>query len=277
MFQTCVLTALFATAYCAAVVPTINDNWFNNDYPDLNTDLPNTDLTDSSAFVEPTVPSSEGEVMTNSFTPVDNILTDNDVGRSKPQAKSETPQEVSNWLQALRDLENKKHVMGTRTRDGNVEVTTESIQGISGDDIELPSPDKFFKWLDSIPPLKKDTDKPDSGVGREDKLNTEPHHSAHELDFDIHNSKLILMICVPVGAVLLCLILLTVYIVYKKRLAEKKAAETKLSGLGVANRNPDVFNVEGKDNVFMGIPTNNQIWKELQMLPATASSVLPES
>lgn len=282
MFQsllTCVLTALLTSDYCLAAVPTITDNWFNTNYPDF---IPDTDITDPRPFVEPTVPSGEGEVITSDITPINNMVTDNGVKQSKPKAKGETSQEVLNWLQTLRDLETKKHVMGIKNRDGQTAITsTESMPGMNGEDIELPSPDKFFKWLDSIPPLEKDTSqlrgksKPEKD--HVDKLDTSVHHSVHELDMNVFNSKLIIMICVPVGVVLFFLILLTIYIVYKTRVSDKKVAESKLTVLGRVNRNPDVFNVEGKDSVFMGIPTNNQIWKELQMLPSTAPSVLPES
>ena len=269
------LAALFTIGYCLAAVPTITDNWFNSDYPDF---IPDTDITDSISFAEPTVTSSEGEVITSDITPINNMVTGNDVGQSKPEAKGETSQEVSNWLQALRDREVKKHMLVIKARDGNTDITsTEPVPGMNGEDIELPSPDKFVKWLDSIPPLKKDTPKLAPEKENVDKHNTPAQHYVNELDNNIYNSKVILMVCVPVGVVLVCLILLTLYIVYKKRLSEKKVAESKLTVLGGINRNPDVFNVEGKDGVFMGIPTNNQIWKELQMLPSTASSVLPES
>ena len=282
LFQTLALTVLFQTVYCAAVVPGISDNVFYNE----ESDIPNSDVTDAtrsfSPFVEPTVASSEGEAVTNEITPINNMVTDNGAGQPKPGAKVETPKEVSNWLQALRDLEIKSNILGIKARGGNSEMTpTESLPSLKRGDIELPSPDQLFKWLDSIPPLYPDTlqsgDKSSQDNGIVSKTNAPHLHTVDKLDVYTHTSKLVLMICVPVGVVLLCLILITIYIVYKNRLSAKKQAESKLTVLGSVNRNPDVFNVEGKDNVFMGIPANNQIWKELQMLPSTASSVLPES
>ena len=179
----------------------------------------------------------------------------------------EKPKEISIRLDKLRELEKQSDSIGSSPRPDNSGSDHESLfPKINGDNVELPSPDKLFKWLDSIPPI--DRNKLAQGIQSEHQ-----GESVHKINTTVDNSKFILIVCVSVGALVFLMALGAIYIVCKKNFSSPKHVdkiETK------THVHESVFTVEGQDT-FMGIPTNNQIWKELQMLPPTASSVLPES
>ena len=181
----------------------------------------------------------------------------------------EKPEEISVWLDTLRELEKLGQGQSTSSRPGSSGADRDSsFSKIDENNVELPSPDQLFKWLDSIPPLdgsKVDTEKQNGN--KESTHHNEPVNSESR---HILESQLILIISVCVGTVILVVALLAIVIVLKRKHKSSKLVHEKVME---APKNQTVYTLEGQE-VFMGIPTNNQIWKELQTLPPTASSVV---
>ena len=181
----------------------------------------------------------------------------------------EKPEEISVWLDTLRELEKQGNGQSTSSRPDSSGADSDSqLSKIDKNNVELPSPDKLFKWLDSIPPL--DGRKVDTEKQNDNKESTHHNKPVNRGSRHILESQLILIISVCGGTVILFIALLGIVIVLKRKHKSSKLVHEKVME---APKNQTVFSLEGQE-VFMGIPANNQIWKELQTLPPTASSVV---
>lgn len=265
------IVVLARTATCVAVIPA--------DYtPELNPEIafttdtavdngPNDDLRTSSQFVKPTGSSVDEARQTKTEINLANA----DIGTTA-SAEIEQPVAVSKWLQTLRDLEQQsKNIDSNRGEDSAVPKVKEEI--------ELPSPDELFKWLDNIPPFQKDKipvieEQPGE---KDNKISDHKTESVYKLKLNISDSKLIFIISGCASVFVILIILMTIFIVCKKKISNKKRLDVRIDFPGNNHKTPTVFSADGKDNIFMGIPANNEIWKQIQELPSTASSVLPES
>ena len=143
----------------------------------------------------------------------------------------------------------------------------------------LPSQDQLFKLSKTVPQLQKDTlasgIEPGSHDRTENQSSSNNHvtDTVHKLNLNTQEARLVnfLMICIPAVGIILSLLLISLYIVYEKSTVKR----TETSGI---NRHQTPSDGDNNDNMFMGIPANIQIWKDLQKLPPSVSlSELPDS
>lgn len=282
------LIVLVSAVCCMAVIPEMTNHVPENkeDISTARNDMDLIDVTDnSSPHVEPTLAAAGGgEVLTHQVTSFNEMTTkNNEVGKTVPGTKVEKPKEVAIWLQALRELEKQNKMSRPNTEESGILGTGQvtDFPRLKGETVKLPPTDQFFKWLDNLPPLQKaahmSENKNTPETETHSKTDGYDHDTVHKLNIDLHEPKLILFICVPLAAVMFFFILIASYIVYKKKKATRKHLESKIVNFESINRKPAVFQVGSQANIFMGIPANNEIWKDLQMLPPTTSSVMPES
>ena len=273
------LIILMNTKYCVTVFPGTN-NLVQNNNEELDAAISvRIDVTDSSSqYVEPTMSAGKGEAVTHQITSINEITSENEVGQTKPSTNIEAPEDISTWLQDLgaMPLDMQSNMIGTNTRESEKSETgPNTLQPNLKEEAPLHSPDQLFKLVDEVPPIQKDN--PHSGIKHypNNEFNNESNiHQdiVRKLTINIPDSKRALLICVPVGIVILSLVLITGFIIYKT--STKKQRKEHVNSVIVltssVNRNPTVTDVDSKDEVFMGIPTNNKIWKELQMLPPSS-------
>lgn len=274
LFQIISLVVLARTAKCLAVIPADYTPELNPEAAfttdtvvDINPSDDNDDHSTSSQLVKPTRSSVDEAGQTR--TELNPANTDI---RPTASADIEQPVAVSKWLKTLRELEQQsKNIDSNRGEDPSVPKVKEVV--------ELPSPDELFKWLDNIPPFQKDKTPAIEELPEEKvkKITDHKTESIHKLKLNISDSKLIFIISGCASVFVVLIIIMTIFIVCKKRISNKKRLDVRIDFLGNNHKNSTVFNAEGKDNIFMGIPANNEIWKQIQELPSTASSVLPES
>ena len=136
----------------------------------------------------------------------------------------------------------------------------------------LPSQDQLFKLSKTVPQLQKDTLASGIEPGSHDRTESQSssnNHVAgtvHKLNLNTQEARLVnfLMICIPAVGIILSLLLISLYIVYEKSTVKR----TETSGM---NRHQTPSDGDNNDNMFMGIPANIQIWKDLQKLPPSVS------
>lgn len=142
-------------------------------------------------------------------------------------------------------------------------------------DPDVMPPEKFMEWLNSI--------HPDNNTAKSATVTIK-----NIIDTTIITTeKLIVVICTICGSfVLFVVVLIIVSCCRRNSNVRSDSEKSDFSMTSVASvislpdkQKQDVFSTgkNGYNDLFMGIPTNNAIWKDLDQLPPSAPSVMPES
>ncbi|XP_045187187.2 uncharacterized protein LOC123545023 [Mercenaria mercenaria] len=132
---------------------------------------------------------------------------------------------------------------------------------------DIMPPREFMEWLDSIHP----------------DLNATTTKNIIDTRI-ISTEKLIIVISTICGTfVLFVVILIAISCCKRNRNIRNDSEKSDFSMTSVVSvpekRKSDVFSTDknGFNNLFMGIPANNEVWKNLEQLSPAAPSVMPES
>jgi len=163
-------------------------------------------------------------------------------------------------------------------------ASDKSTTGITYDHINVDpdhmSPTEFSKWLNGIhhqegndKEINQDTQTVDNGTIESSEIRIDASHDGSTI-LEHGLSKNILIVIVTSGAtVSLCIVMLITVCYLKRRATDSDKCQQFESN--IAHQEPtlrglSIIETKGCD-LFMGIPTNNEIWKNLQTLPRSAS------
>lgn len=132
-------------------------------------------------------------------------------------------------------------------------------------DPDVLPPEKFLKWLSGNEPV-------------ENYIEVKQESVTVSSDGEANKSLLIVIVTVC-GTVTICVLGVLLAICYRSRSKSMKDPSTHDAPVRFqAESKPDVYAMGSEyPNIFMGIPANNDIWKDLQNLPETATVVIPEA
>lgn len=193
-----------------------------------------------------------------------------------------SPEEFFNWLDSIEpNNQTDRNVTEKEETKSNIDTNAKTTDWLDSlhehdhhqhDHLEIDpnrmAPKEFFEWLDSI--------HPDSNTTK------------NIIDTSIISTeKLIIVISTICGTfVLFVAILIAISCCRRKRNLRNDSEKSDFSMNSVISHtekrnscNSDIFTPDknGFNNVFMGIPANNEVWKKLDQLSPTASAVMPES
>ncbi|XP_052766338.1 uncharacterized protein LOC128207454 [Mya arenaria] len=156
------------------------------------------------------------------------------------------PEEFAKWLNSI--------------EPGRTQKPTETETSVNIDHAnpeEFP-PDKFRNWLESKTP------RPVSAI--------ETHHRTKAVDKQTGLSRnMIIVISTAGGTACFCIILIASVFCLKRKKVTKTVEDVDYKNFTVKTLHP--LSVTGKtSDLFMGIPANNEIWKDLQTLPKSSSN-----
>ncbi|XP_060555301.1 uncharacterized protein LOC132716136 [Ruditapes philippinarum] len=186
-----------------------------------------------------------------------------------------SPEQFFNWLDNIKQKNHTDTNVTEKEENTNNDRTNNlknSIHDHHHNEInpEKMSPKEFFEWLDSIHPDSNSTT------------------VKNIIDTSIISTgKLIIVISTICGTfVLFVAILIAISCCRRKRNLRNDSEKSDFSMNSVISvpekrnsQSSDIFTPDknGFNNVFMGIPANNDVWKKLEQLSPTASAVMPES
>lgn len=134
-------------------------------------------------------------------------------------------------------------------------------------DPDLMPPEKFMEWLNSIHPDNNATKS--STVTIKNIIDTTI----------ITTEKLIVVICTICGSFVLFVVVLIIVSCCRRNSnvrSDSEKSDFSMTSVASVMSLPEKQK-NGYNDLFMGIPTNNAIWKDLEQLPPSAPSVMPES
>ena len=211
------------------------------------------------------------QTLERSNVPKDSESPDSSSGAVGPVNTQTMPTgSLLDLLNVVHDIQN----TGANNNQGEVpssrdDKNVKHIPSYKGDQFnsDVMPPEKFFKWLSSKDPVENYIEVKQQSV-------TVPNDSAS-------SSSLIVVIVTVCGTVSLCVIGIIVAICYRSRMYSDK--EDSISH----HETPVRFHASSKQeeftapteypNIFMGIPANNEIWRDLQNLPETTSVIIPDT
>lgn len=161
---------------------------------------------------------------------------------------------------------------GTKdTKTERILVDVDSTVSNAFDPDKIP-PKEFMEWLNSIHPDYNDTKRPT--VTAKNIIDTSI----------ISTEKLIIVISTICGTfVLFVAILIAISCCRRNRNIRSDSEKSDFSVTSVVSipdkRKSDTLSTDknGFNNLFMGIPANNEVWKSLEQLSPADSSIMPES
>lgn len=148
---------------------------------------------------------------------------------------------------------------------GNHKVHKPHYTGNPFDPDVLP-PEKFLKWLSGNDPVENYIEVKQETVTVADDRAT--------------SRNLIIVLITVCGTVSICVLGIIIAICYRTRTrSDKLDALSHEPPVGFqVKTSQDVYETGGDyPSIFMGIPANNEIWKDLQNLPSTTSVATPDN
>jgi hypothetical protein len=181
-----------------------------------------------------------------------------------------SPEQFFNWLDNIKQknhtdtnvTEKEENTNNDRTNNLENSIHDHHHNAINP---EKMSPKEFFEWLDSIHPDSNSTT------------------VKNIIDTSIISTgKLIIVISTICGTFVLFVAILIAISCCRRKRNLRNDSEKSYFSMNSEKRNSqssDIFTPDknGFNNVFMGIPANNDVWKKLEQLSPTASAVMPES
>ncbi|KAL4237338.1 hypothetical protein ACF0H5_002056 [Mactra antiquata] len=230
-------------------------------------------------YIETTTDREIVQNETETYLDIASTTTSTETSGNLPiEITTESQEELSNFVKKLIEMQKSQNSFENAMTRENV---TSLDFGINGDSSDRIATNQLIEWLGSMKSNRTETKSATVTV--------------KNVDIDtriITTDKLVIVISTICGSfVLFVVILIVVSCCRRNRNARTDSEKSGTSEFSVVSTNSigiyekqsstksrtSSIKSDYNNDLFMGIPTNNAIWKDLDSLPDNASCVMPES